>query len=378
MKSKNRKTIGFPRMRKETNEKRVFLPEFIHKMTDLGFEVYIEEGYGSKSGFSGKEFQKANPNIHICDTPIAYEQDYILVLRSPNIKDYALIKPGSCLISMLHYPTRSKRVDLLKRNNIKGISIDSIIDDNNIRLVENMKAVAWNGIEAAFDRFEEIWPSLNRNNHEPWKTLILGTGMVGKHAVEAATKLGSTERNNDHIKQNGPGSIAWSIGRNLTDNTITLEKMLPEIDILVDATQRRDPSKPVIKNDQIALLKDHAIIVDLAVDPYTLDTKPPVVRGIEGIPQGNLDKYVFLPQDNEWDKIVPAEIHSTNRRTAISCYSWPGIHPEACMRHYGQQLMPFMEILAEKDYEELSINSNYFERALYRSTLTFWLDQLNK
>ena len=277
---------------------------------------------------------------------------------------------------MLHYPTRPKRVELLEERNIKSLSIDSIIDDKNIRLVENMKAVAWNGLEAAFDCIEEKWPSLVRDDARPWKALILGTGMVGKHAVEAATKLGSTERNNDHIKAGGPGSIAWSIGRNLTYKTDMMERLFPEIDILVDATQRRIPAEPVVPNTLISHLPEHAIVVDLAVDPYTLDINPPVVRGIEGIPKGDLDKYIFLPGDPEWDETVPKEIPSTHRRTSITCYSWPGIHPETCMRHYSQQLMPFMEILAEKDYEDLSIQVNYFERALYRSTLTFWLDQV--
>jgi hypothetical protein len=32
--------------------------------------------------------------------------------------------------------------------------------------------------------------------------------MIGKHAVDAATKLGSNERNNDHIASNGPGVAA--------------------------------------------------------------------------------------------------------------------------------------------------------------------------
>ena len=369
------KTIGFPRMRKEVNEKRVFLPEFIQQIAGLGFEVFVEEGYGSRSGFSVEEFKKTNPWVHICDAKEAFAQDYVLVLRSPNKEVLELIPSDTCLISMLHYPTRPKRVSYLLEKKIKSISLDSIIDDNNLRLVENMKAVAWNGLEVAFDCLEAKWPSLIKENSEPWKTLILGTGMVGKHAVEAATKLGNIERNNDHINQKGPGAIAWCIGRNLTYRQKTMASLFPQIDVLVDATQRRDPSTPIVPNQLISLLPGHAVIVDLAVDPYTLDANPPVVRGIEGMPKGDLNKYIFYPDDPQWDLTVPKEIESTHRRTSITCYSWPGIHPEACMRHYGQQIMPFMEILAAKDYDELSLQGDYFERALFRATLTFWQNQ---
>ena len=39
--------------------------------------------------------------------------------------------------------------------------------------------------------------------------------MVGRYAIDAATKLGNIERNNDHIEAGGPGAIALSVGRNL-------------------------------------------------------------------------------------------------------------------------------------------------------------------
>ena len=274
---------------------------------------------------------------------------------------------------MLHYPTRPKRIAILKKRGIKSISLDSIADDNNLRKVENMKSVAWNGIEAAYDWLEKDWPGHVRPDKKPINVLILGTGMVGKHAIEAATKLGNLERNIDHIASNGPGAVAVSIGRNIASNASTMKNLMEQADILVDSTQRRDSSKPVIPNKWIAWLPKHAVIVDLAVDPYTLNADPPVVRGIEGIPQGNLDQYVFPVDDPKWDGMIPESISSKHRRTTVTCYSWPGVHPEACMRHYAQQLTHFMEVLFEKGYDNLSLEGNYFERALYRATLKAWM-----
>ena len=182
---------------------------------------------------------------------------------------------------MLHYQTRPKRVALLNGLGIKAISLDSIINDANIRLVEDMKSVAWNGLEVAFDLLEKEWPDLDRGDGNPIQVLILGTGMVGKHAVDAATKLGNIERNNDHMEAGGPGAVVWVVGRNVANNPATMANLIRQTDILVDSTQRRDSSRPVVPNEWIRLLPDHAVVVDLAVDPYTLDTNPPVVRGIE-------------------------------------------------------------------------------------------------
>jgi alanine dehydrogenase len=369
------KTIGFPRMKKEEGEKRVFLPDFIQFLTGLGAKVFIEEGYGSRSGLTFSDYQGGNPSIQCCTRQEAFQKDIVIMLRAPEANEFEIMPPGTCLVSMLHYPTRPKRVERLKKHRIKAISLDGIVNDNNVRLVENMKAVAWNGLETAFGLLEQRWPDLKRPDRQPVRVLILGTGMIGKHAVDAATKLGNVERNRLHITKRGAGSIAVTVGRNVTYQAAIMENLFRQTDILVDATQRLNPALPVVPNDWIAWLPEHALIVDLSVDPYTVDISPPVVRGIEGIPQGNLDQYVIQPEDPTWDKTVPASVPSKNRRTVISCYSWPGIHPDASMEHYAQQLRPLMRILLEKGYDQLSAEGAYFERSLYRATLDAWLHE---
>lgn len=365
-------TIGFPRMMKEPGEKRVFLPGFIQFLIRSGASVYLEEGYGSRSGYTFEDYHGADPNVHQCSREEAFQQDYVMVLRSPRLDEFQLLRPGSCLISMLHYPTRPKRIQILKEIGAKAISLDSIVNDRNVRLVENMKAVAWNGLETAFTVLEKRFGGLDKGTGEPIQALVLGTGMVGRHAVDAASKLGNVERNNDHIRSRGPGSICISIGRNITYRPETLQQLIKSADILVDAAYRRDVSCPLVPNDWIDLLPAHAVVTDLSVDPYTLDVTPPVVRGIEGIPQGNLDQYVFEPDDPNWGKTVPESIPSTHRRTTVTCYSWPGIHPEASMLHYASQLEPLVETLLRRGYDGLSPNGDYFERALYRATLRAW------
>jgi alanine dehydrogenase len=355
-------------MQKEMGEKRAFLPDFIQFLTRFA-DVYLAEGYGDRMGYSFSDYRQGNPHVFQVERKETFTKEYVMILRAPSEEEICWMPAGSCLISMLHFPTRPQRVALLKKQKIYAISLDGIVDDNNIRLVENMRAVAWNGLEVAFDILEKHWNGLKKESDEPIQVLILGAGMVGKHAVEAVTKLGSIERNNSHMENNGNGSVAYCVGRNIVTNPAQMEKLISRSDILVDATQRRDPGMPVIPNGWIAWLPSHAVIVDLSVDPYLLTTNPQTVRGIEGIPQGNLDKYMFTPDDPDWDLTVPSTIPSENRRTTVTCYSWPGIHPEACMNHYGHQMQPLMEALFAKGIKQVSLNGGYFERALARAKL---------
>jgi alanine dehydrogenase len=368
-------TVGFPRMTNEPGELRVFLPEFIQQFANLGMKVYIEEGYGSRSGYSFDDFKLGNIAVHQCSHEEAYQQDMVIELRVPHPAELRMMRPGATLLSMLHFSTRPMRVELLNELGINAISLDSIVDSRNIRLVENMKAVAWNGLEAAFSVLEKRWGSTIRPDGLPARILILGAGMVGKHAVEAATKLGNIERSIDHSAAGGPGAIAMTVGRSITSSPETMRWLMGEADILVDATQRRDSSIPVIPNDWVEWLPDHAVIADLSVDPYLLDNDPPTVRGVEGIPQGNLDQYIFEPDDPNWANTVPDSIPSIHRRTTVTCYSWPGIHPQACMAHYARQLQPFVEVLTRTSYDDLSRHKGYFERALNWGTLKEWLKQ---
>ena len=362
------KSIGFPRMEHEKGEKRVFLPDFIQYIASLCEQVVIEEGYGSRSGFTHADFRQGNSRISFGSRQDAFDQDLVLILRSPD-KDFDRMKPGTILMSMLHYHTRPNRIKRFREMGLKTISLDSIVNSNDMRLVENMKAVAWNGLEVAFGLLEDTWSDLLKPDGDPIQTLLLGTGMVGKHAVDAAVHLGNIERNNQHLEKSGSGAVCSAVGRNLTYHRDEMIKLIEETDILIDATQRRNPSEPVIPNELIQYFPEHAVLLDLSVDPYLPNAHPPVVRGIEGIPRGNLDKYIFHPDDPDWEDTVAPGVPTTYRRRAVSCYSWPGFHPEACMTHYAQQLHPLMPVVFEKGYDELSLEGGYFEQALYRGTL---------
>lgn len=364
--------IGLARMHQEPGERRDFLPEFVASLVDHGAEVTLEHGYGCGLGYQETDYQSAATSLRFASLEEVYQQDIVLVLRYPGDEKVRWMRPGACLVSMLHYPTRPNRVAFLKSQGIDAISLDSIKDDVGRRLVENLRAVGWNGVETAFKTLEQNYPEPGIENPErnPIKVTVLGAGAVGMFAIQAGVRYGNEATWRQMAREGVTGVQITAVEYDLTNHSTIMIQILKFTDILIDATQRPDPSKPVIPNSWIGVMRPYAVLLDLSVDPY--DFAPngiQMIKGIEGIPQGNLDQYIFSPDDPAWDRL-PSGVDTRCRRWAVSCYSWPGVRPKECMEVYGKQLEPlFQAIIEAGGVQNIRPEGGFFHRALTRARL---------
>ena len=367
--------FGFPLMRKEASEVRDFLPAFIARLSRLGARVILETEYGSGMGIAESEYLRAGRKIVFASHEDVLRQEIVVVLRCPEDEELRRMAPGACLVSMLHYPTRPKRVELLRTLGLEAVSLDGLKDDSGRRLVENMKAVAWNGMEAAFRVLAKIYPDpgFDSPQRDAIRVTLMGAGAVGSHVVRAAVRYGD-EALHRRLAQDGvPGVQVTAVDYDFTVREEKMRALLRGTDILVDATQRPDPSRCVIPNPWIADLPAHAVILDLSVDPY--DPVPghgTMVKAVEGIPQGNLDRFEIPPDDPAYDAL-PQGVDSRIRRWVVSCYSWPGVYPKQCMEVYGAQVRPVLrKILERNGVANIRPSGSFFERAISRAMLSRW------
>jgi alanine dehydrogenase len=366
--------IGLARMHAEPGERRDFLPHFVSRLVKLGAHVTLEHHYGSGLGLTADDYLSQAPTLTFAPHADIYEQDYVLVLRCPSTEDLRRMRPGACLISMLHYPTRPQRVEFLRSLGIDAISLDSIKDDSGRRLVENLRSVAWNGVEAAIEVLSDIYPEPGFDSplRPPIRTTLLGAGAVGSYVMQAVVRYGQDERRQRLFEAGVPGVQLTVVDYDLTRHASIMRDVLAQTDLLIDATQRPDASVPVIPNAWLGVMPQHAVLLDLSVDPYHCDSDSPSVKGIEGIPQGNLDQWKFAPDDPAYER-VPECVPTTQRRYAVSCYSWPGVHPRECMQVYGAQLRPIFRRLLEKGgLQHIEPTGRFFERAICRAQLSRW------
>jgi alanine dehydrogenase len=367
-------SVGLPRMHKEAGERRDFLPGFVSFLDRSGFgEIVLEPDYGSGMGFETGTYLKRSSRARVGTYEDCLTQDVVAVIRCPAEEALRTMRPGSILLSMLHYATRPQRTERIQSAGIRGISMDGIVDDAGHRLVENLQSVGWNGVRSAFHEIARVHPMFAHPSRRPIRVTCLGSGAVGGYAVHAAARYGDPKLREELIAKNVPGVEVTVVDFDLTWHEDYMLGRLEDTDLLIDATQRPDPTRFIVPNWWVAALPQDAVILDLSVDPYDFSVDPPRVKGIEGIPEGNLDLYVFLPDDPAYDR-MDRRVRTEHRRVALSCYSWPGVHPRECMEIYGKQLEPVMRAILRTPVEKLDPHhGTHYERAVARAEVSRWM-----
>jgi alanine dehydrogenase len=360
-------------MHKEAGERRDFLPGLVGFLDRLeAGAIILEEGYGSGMGIDPSEYLVRSARATRGSYEECLAQDVVMVLRCPADEALRRLRPGAVLLSMVHFPTRPERVKLLSELAVHAVSLDSIKDDEGRRLIENRRAVGWNGVRAAFAEIRKIRPHFAKPSRRPFRVTCLGAGGVGGYAVHAATRYGDVKLREELTTRNVPGVEVTVIDFDLTWQENYMLDRLEQTDLLIDATQRRDVSRPVVPNEWIAALPHDGTILDLAVDPYDFSVEPPKVKGIQGIPEGNLDQYVFHPNDPIYDRMDP-RIPTEHRRVTLSCYSWPGLHPLECMERYSAQVAPVLRLIFDEPIGEWNPETgSFWERAVALAEVSRW------
>jgi alanine dehydrogenase len=361
-------------MHREAGEKRDFLPSFVTALDAAGSEeIVVEKGYGSGMGIDESSYDAASSRLAWGDLGDCLSQDAVIQVRCLNEEHFERLGAGSILLSMLHYTTRPERVRRLAELGIRAISMDGLIDDGGRRLVENLAAVAGNGVEAAFVELAQTHPAFDDPGRPPLRVTVLGSGAVGSHVVRSASRYGDQQLRDALVAKGVKGVEVVVVDYDLTAHESYMRTMLSGTDLLVDATQRLDSTVHVIPNRWLASMPAHAVVLDLSADPHDFSVIPPIVKGIEGLPQGSLDQFVFYPDDPAYEELDP-RISTEHRRVALSCYSWPGRWPRECMEVYGAQLEPFLDVLLNKSPDAWHPTSpSVYERALARAEVGRWL-----
>lgn len=297
--------IGIAKENRERDERRVILlPQYIKLLKkDNNHKILVEKNAGIKLSISNKEYE--NAGAIISSQKEVYSADLLMRIRVPTLDELNLMKPNSLLACMVHRDTHPEMREEFKKRKIKVIELNELKNKYGKRLVEAFEISSTEGIKKSFKLFKKLYKK------SPEKILFMGYGNIAIPAIRTACRM---------------GGIVTVLGRKQTTRN-NIKKNLKGQEIIFNAIYRKpsEIGKYLITKNDLMFLNKNSLIVDLSADPISY---------IETCHPTTLDKPYYF-------KTIGG------RRTPHMCiYSLPGLKPLECSKRYGEQLIPFIKLIA--------------------------------
>ena len=323
-------------------------PEVVAELIDLGFEVSVEAGAGSKASFSDAAYSTAGATIETDAQALWQATDIVLKVRAPEMSEAAsyhelnMLRPGQSLISFLWPAQNPRMLERLARAGVTALAIDNvprISRAQKLDALSSMSNIA--GYRAVVEAAQHYGRFLGgqitaAGRIEPAIVLVIGAGVAGLAAIGAAKNMGAIVRAFDtrpEVKEqiesmnadflmlefeeegSGTGGYAKVMSKEFIEAEMALfAQQATEVDIII--TTALIPGKPapeLITAEMVAAMKPGSVIVDLAAEQggNCALTKPGELAVAHGV---TIIGYTDLPS-----RLAPqaSQLYATNLKNLL-------------------------------------------------------------
>lgn len=267
--------IGIPKEIKTKEYRVAIVPSGVRILVESGHEVYVEKDAGEKSGFSNDDYIEAGATLLYSPKEIFDRCEMILKVKEPQHQEYDLLRPGQILFTYLHLAPNKELTQVLKEKKVTAIAYETLQEGVRVPLLEPMSQIAGKVAPMVGSYF------LSAHNNAKGvliggatgvslaKVLIIGSGTVAKYAAKVASGMGADVV----IMGRNPSTMA-ALEDILPENVSTLysnaynmEKILPNVDIVIGAVYVKGEKAPyLITKEMLSLCKKGTVLVDVAID----------------------------------------------------------------------------------------------------------------
>ena len=268
--------VGVPAEVK-TDEYRVALtPAGVRELVEAGHEVFVQSGAGDGSSISDDAYAAQGAAI-VPDADAVFEEATLIVkVKEPQPPEVERLKPHHTLFTYLHLAADEGLTKGLMASGATCIAYETVEDARGrLPLLAPMSEVAGK-IATQAGAFMLEKPLGGRGillggvpGVAAANVMVIGGGVVGMNAAFIAIGMQATvyvyDRNVDRLREL---DVAFG-GRADTcfATTLSVEERLPDIDLVIGAVLVHGAKAPhVIRRDQLALMKRHAVLVDVSID----------------------------------------------------------------------------------------------------------------
>lgn len=278
---------------KDTLETRVALvPDDIKKMTASGFEFYVVDGAGIKSGFTNEDYEKAGAKIVKNEEEGLKDAEIVVRILKPENTEG--IKEGTLHLSYLDPFNEPELLKSFAQKGIKAVSLEMIPRSTLAQKMDVQSSQAslagYAAVINAASRLPKIFPMMMTpaGTISPAKVFIIGVGVAGLQAIATAKRMGSRVDAFDtrpvveeQVKSLGANFVKIDLGemgqteqgyaRELTKEQIEMQreaqaKVCEKADIVITTAKVFGRKAPrLITKDILDRMRPGTIVVDMAV-----------------------------------------------------------------------------------------------------------------
>ena len=266
--------IGVVKEIKDKENRVALTPEGAKKLVDSGHTALVENNAGLNSGFANEEYE--NAGAEIVDTETAWSASLVVKVKEPLEQEYKFLK-NQIVFTYFHLAGVTKTLtEALLKNKTAAVAYETVEDGyNRLPLLAPMSAVAGNmAVQvgsyylAKFNNGKGILLG-EVLGHFYGKVVIIGDGVVGRHAAKTAYGMGANvylfgrhEERMDNLRE--------FIGRKAHVLLSTPENILEHVkdaDLVIGAVLLPGAKAPyVVTEEMIMTMQPGSVIVDVSID----------------------------------------------------------------------------------------------------------------
>jgi alanine dehydrogenase len=267
--------VGVPTEIKDDEYRVALTPVGARELTEHGHEVLIQKGAGEGSSISDADYEAQGARI-VSLNEVWGEADLLLGVKEPQAEEVERLRPDVTLFTYLHLAPAPELTRALCDSGATCVAYETVEDSNGrLPLLAPMSEIAGK-IATQAGAFMLEKPLGGRGillggvpGVPPANVMIIGGGAVGMHAAFIAIGMEADvfvyDTNIDRLREldiafGGRASTVFS-------SVLSIEEKLPQMDLVIGAVLVHGARAPhVIRRSQLALMKNRAVLVDVAID----------------------------------------------------------------------------------------------------------------
>ncbi|MGH6711783.1 MAG: alanine dehydrogenase [Bradyrhizobium sp.] len=268
--------VGVPKEIK-THEYRVGLtPSAVREYVSAGHAVVVEAEAGAGIGAGDDIYRKAGALVVDTAAEIFATADMIVKVKEPQQVEWSQLREGQILFTYLHLAPDPEQTKGLLDSGCTAIAYETVTDRNGgLPLLAPMSEVAGRlSIEAAATALKRDTGGRGLliggvPGVQPARIVVIGGGVVGKHAARMATGLGAEvsilDRSIPRLRE-----LDELFAGRVRTRFSTIEAIEQEVfaaDVVIGAVLVPGASAPrLVTRDMLKLMQRGSVLVDVAID----------------------------------------------------------------------------------------------------------------